>query len=118
VNCSGTCITNSTSVTNDGTCTTTCGIAYTQLRSACGDVTNERYGTYSDATCRATSCTPRQTSSCRSNVTALGCASSPCYRCTDVAKAAGYMEWSCVESFATCEYNGDRVGACYMCDKK
>jgi hypothetical protein len=50
-NCSGTCKTNGTYTTNDGTCAGTCNAAYVQLRNQCGVVINATYSTYTNTGC-------------------------------------------------------------------
>jgi hypothetical protein len=48
-NCSGACITTSSTITEDGTCTGNCYEAYRRLHDQCGNVQN--YGTYSTTSC-------------------------------------------------------------------
>ncbi|MDR3132859.1 MAG: hypothetical protein LBU42_02410 [Prevotellaceae bacterium] len=64
-NCNGTCKTNRTYTTNDGTCTGACNTAYVQLRDQCGLLLNTRNGTYTTASC-LTGCSATYNALCMS----------------------------------------------------
>jgi hypothetical protein len=114
VNCSGTCTTNTTSVTNDGACTGNCHQAYRQRRNACGVVTNSEDGTYIDTSICGSSCQP-QLSLCSSNFQGMcsscsdGDSAAACQaRCRTYAQGWTYYNYSVFSEARAC--------SCYRCN--
>jgi hypothetical protein len=116
VDCSGTCTQNTTTVTNDGTCTGTCGYAYTQLRDPCGSVTNAQFGSYEQSSCRAAACYPAYSASCRNNNHIFACGGTDHTVCLTAYDASDYMVYG--EAFSTTYKKGCTTIFCYFCTTK
>jgi hypothetical protein len=112
--CSGTCKTNRTYTTDDGTCTGTCNTAYVQLRNQCDEIENSKYSTYNTNTCTS-GCSASENRACQSTGVVrctTGIYWSNCNNCSDQCWDAGY------DSYYLLREGGEvRLITCYCCNK-
>jgi hypothetical protein len=118
INCSGTCKTDATYTTNDGSCTGSCTrAAYVQLRNACSTVIDSRYSTYSNSGCYASDYTTNDGSCTGQCGKAYKRLRSGCDGSVKDHTYSTYNNSSCTSGCCTTADYTRNDGACASCGK-